>query len=362
LQINPGLDHNRMQAGEMLGRDEVGESFPLVSIITPAFNRAPFLIETIESVLAQAYPHIEYIVLDDGSTDNTRQVLSGYDGRIVWESHPNMGETRTVNKGIEMAHGEIVAIVNSDDPLLPGAVGKAVPFLQEHPEALVAYPDWNYIDANSKPTGRIQVPDYDYLYMVRRHHCSVGPGAFIRKEAFALAGLRDPEFRYVGDFEFWLRLGLHGPFARIPETLATFRLHSTSASLACQGRAMAVEHIRLVEKYYSMPGLPSEVLAIRREAFAWAYYIAGITAGRDRHTARRCYACAILYHPRSILPQWKQLLFGSAPAPLARCAGRAFQVFRAVRTLARRCARFLLGRLGRRGGASTAQRRPGACR
>jgi glycosyltransferase involved in cell wall biosynthesis len=320
-------------------------SCPLVSIITPAYNRAGYLAETIESVLNQDYPRIEYIVLDDGSTDNTREVLERYSGRITWQMHPNMGETRTVNKGIEMAHGEIVAIVNSDDPLLPGAVSRAVSFLQERPEALVVYPDWNYIDADSKPTGHIQVPDYDYLYMVRRHHCSVGPGAFIRRQAFQLAGLRDPKFRYVGDFEFWLRLGLHGPFARIPETLATFRLHPTSASLACQGQAMAAEHIRLVKTYYSTPNLPREVLAVRREAFAWAYYIAGITAGQDKHTARRCYARAVLYHPRSILPQWKHLLYGSAPAPLARWVGRAFRTIRAVRNLAGRCVRFLRGRL-----------------
>jgi glycosyltransferase involved in cell wall biosynthesis len=336
----------------MSAKEKERASCPLVSIITPAYNRADYLAETIESVLNQEYPRIEYIVLDDGSTDNTREVLSSYVGRIVWESHPNMGETRTVNKGIEMARGEIIAVVNSDDPLLPGAVGKAVAFLQEHPDALVAYPDWDYIDAASKTTGHIQVPDYDYLYMVRRHHCSVGPGAFIRRRAFQLAGPRDPEFLYVGDFEFWLRLGLFGPFARIPQTLATFRVHSTSASLAAQGRGMAREHIRLATKYYSTPGLPNEVLAIRREAFAWAYYIAGITAGRDRHTARRCYARAVLYHPRSILPQWKQLLYGAAPAPLARWAGRAFRAFRAGTNLARRCARLLLGRLGRRGSAS----------
>ena len=84
---------------------------PLVTVITPAYNRASYLVETIESVLGQDYPRLEYIVLDDGSTDNTREVLGKYEGRIIWETHPNMGETRTVNKGFGLARGEIVVVV-----------------------------------------------------------------------------------------------------------------------------------------------------------------------------------------------------------------------------------------------------------
>ena len=139
---------------------------PLVSVITPAYNRASYLDETIQSVLGQDYTNIEYIVLDDGSTDNTRDVLEKYDGRIVWETHPNMGETRTVNKGFGMAHGEIVVVVNSDDPLLPGAVKAAVDFMESRPDVLVAYPDWNFIGPKSEVTEHIRVREYDYSFMV----------------------------------------------------------------------------------------------------------------------------------------------------------------------------------------------------
>ncbi len=95
------------------------DSRPLVSVVTAAYNRASFLPETIESILSQSYPNIEYIVLDDGSADNTREVLARYDGRIRWESHPNMGESLTVNKGWNMARGDLVMTVNSDDPFCP---------------------------------------------------------------------------------------------------------------------------------------------------------------------------------------------------------------------------------------------------
>jgi len=125
-----------------------------------------------------------------------------------------MGETRTVNKGFGMAHGDIVAVVNSDDPLLPGAVSTAVAFMQSHPDVLVAYPDWDMIGPESELIRHIQVREYDYLYMLKRHDCTPGPGAFIRRKAFGVAGMRDPEFLYVRDFESWLRLGSLG------ETLA----------------------------------------------------------------------------------------------------------------------------------------------
>jgi glycosyltransferase involved in cell wall biosynthesis len=308
-------------------------ALPLVTIITPAYNRASYLDETIQSILKQDYPKIEYIVLDDGSKDNTKDVLEKYSGRLTWESHPNMGETRTVNKGFKMAHGEIIAVVNSDDPLLPGAVGAAVSFMQSNPEIIVAYPDWDFIDPNSKITGHLQVPDYDYLFMVRRHHCSPGPGAFIRRGAVELAKGRDPEFKYVADFEYWLRLGLYGKFARIPKTLATFRVHPDSASVAAKGKSMAEEHIRLVKKLFSRPDLPTEVIKTRGEAFCWAYLVAGVCFGTNRFMTLIYFIRALLYHPPSFYnnpAQWQYIIFYITPKPIYNLL---LKIWRTVRSL-----------------------------
>lgn len=298
------------------------DELPLVSIITPAYNRASYLDETIQSILGQDYPRIEYIVLDDGSTDNTREVLAKYSGRLVWETHPNMGETRTVNKGLSMAQGDIVAVVNSDDPLLPGAVSEAVTFMQSHPDVLVAYPDWEKIGPSSEVIEHVRLPEHDYLYMLRRQLCIVGPGAFIRRRAFELAGMRDPEYKYVADLEYWLRLGLYGKCARIPKTLATFRVHPDSASVSHKGVAMADEHVRLIEKFYSRPGLPLEVRKVRGEAFAWAHYEAAYACGSARIAASGHYLKAMLYHPPTFLRnlinlrKWKTPLSIILPAPL----------------------------------------------
>ncbi len=285
-----------------------GGSLPLVSIITPAYNRASYLDETICSVLSQDYANIEYIVLDDGSTDNTRDVLENYEGRIIWETHPNMGETRTVNKGLSMARGDIVAVVNSDDPLLPGAVKTAVDFMQARPEVLVAYPDWNFIGPKSEVIRHIKVPEHDYMAMLKRHHCSVGPGAFIRRNWLGRAGLRDPDFRYVGDFELWLRLGLYGQFARIPTTLATFRMHPDSATVSQRGIVMADEHIRLMDKLYARPALPEAVIKARSQAYGSAHLVAAYVCGDQRRAAVKHLLRAARYGPSGLLGRWELIV------------------------------------------------------
>jgi glycosyltransferase involved in cell wall biosynthesis len=275
--------------------------YPLVSIITPTYNRSLFLNETIQSVLLQDYPRIEYIVLDDGSTDNTIEVLKRYKERIKWERHPNMGETKTVNKGLSIAHGDIISIVNSDDPLLSRAISTSVTYMRRNSDIIVVYPDWNYIDENSRIISHKQAADYDYLFMIRHHHCLVGPGAFISRKAIEKAGQRDPEFKYVADYEYWLRLGLFGKFLHIPETLATFRVHRDSASISHKGIEMAEEHVRVLKKFYSRLDLNSDVNNVHNEALCWAYIYAAMNLGPKRSGFIKYLVYAIIHYPIAFL-------------------------------------------------------------
>lgn len=308
--------------------ESAAEPCPLVSVVTATYNRADLLPETIESVLAQDYPRIEYIVLDDGSTDDTRGVLARYGDRIRWESHPNMGESRTVNKGWSMARGEFILTVSSDDPLRPGLVARGVRFLQQRPEVLVAYPDWVVIDRQSRVLEERSLGEYDYLTMLRWHHCYPGPGSIMRRRCLELAGLRDPKWRYVADFEYWLRVGLHGPMARLPETLATWRLHAGATTEACRGRQMAEEHVRMIEEFFIRPDLPDDVRGVCREALGAANFVAGEQCGSaDVRAARQYYhRCLELSDSRSPLGPggrpfpWRRYRAMSLPAPLYRGA------------------------------------------
>ncbi|NDJ61395.1 MAG: glycosyltransferase [Chloroflexi bacterium] len=282
----------------------------LVTIITPTYNRAHYLPETIESVLSQNYLNIQYIVLDDGSTDDTPHILARYKDRLRWERHPNMGEARTVNKGLRLAEGAYVCVVNSDDPILPGLVKTAVAFMEAQPDVLVAYPDWQRIDAASKPTGEVFRREYTYAQMLREGVCLVGPGAFIRRAALTLEPWRDPQYRYVSDLDYWLRLGLHGRFARIPRVLATHREHNESATVAERGEAMAAEHVQMIERLYSRADLPAYVQMARAESLANMYYMAAAYCLPENYPAsRRYFQRSFELAPLHYLEHPKRLLY-----------------------------------------------------
>ncbi len=276
----------------------------LVTIITPAYNRGSFLEETIQSVISQDYPCIEYIVLDDGSTDNTGDILKKHNGRLSWECHPNMGETRTVNKGFSMAKGEIVCVVNSDDPLLPGAVSGCVKALEQHPDALAAYPDWLEIDSDSHPLDELRLPDYNIYNMLEDFNVGLGPGTFIRKRAFDLIGYRNLSLKYTGDLDFWFRLALRGPLIHVPQVLATHRTHGDSASVAAKGARMSGELVEMVTNLYSQPDLPNGLCKMRSSVLSQAHEVASHYCGSDVRAARRHKVRAFRLNPSRFILQW----------------------------------------------------------
>ena len=165
---------------------------------------------------------------------------------------------------------------------------------------MVGYPDWDYIDENSKFLGHIKVPAYNYQYMVGEHKCFVGPGTFFRHQALDLVEGRDPSFHYVGDFDFWLRLGLKVKFARIPKTLATFRVHKKSISISDQSGRMAAEDIRLIDKFYSLPNLPQKILTVKKQALSSAHFHAAQVSGSNKKLALHHFVRSFLLHPKSI--------------------------------------------------------------
>lgn len=273
------------------------KKYPLVTVITPTYNRASFLEESISSVLSQNYPNIEYIVLDGQSTDSTLEVVKKFKGKIIWDSHKNMGEVKAVNKGFSMAHGEIIGIVNSDDPLLPGAISEIVNFMINNPKIIGVYPDWIKIDKDGKEIEKVILPDYNYEYMLRKHNCTPGPGTFYRKIIVDKLKGRDDRFKYVSDFDFWLRAGLIGKFARIPKFLTTFRVHPGAATIKNKGFVMAMEHINLLNKIFSLSNLPPNIEKIKSEAYEKACEAARICRGDNLITKIIISLVCLYYSP-----------------------------------------------------------------
>ena len=238
------------------------DALPLVSIVTPAFNQAKYLAQTIESVLAQDYPHIEYIVLDDGSTDHTTEVLQAYAGRIQSGRHPNMGQARTLNKGWAMARGSLIGYLSSDDLLESQAVSRLVRALQRHPDVGVVYGDFALIDNGGRQIRTIRAEDYDENRLTVDLVCQPGPGSLFRRELFDRTGGWNESLRQVPDFEFWLRVCRLGRFMRVPEVLAQYRVHEGSASSAAISLERSVEIVNVVTDYWRKKGGEARMRAI----------------------------------------------------------------------------------------------------
>lgn len=256
---------------------------PLVSIVVPVYNQGQYLDEALESLFAQTYPHIEIIVLDDGSSDTTPDVLKKYTGRLYWESHQNIGQSRTLNKGWQMAKGEFLSYLSGDDALLPDAIATSVEYLAANPKAVLTYGDFNLIDPDSRFIRRVITPDFDFHRMITDVVCPPGPGPLFRRSAFERAGLWDSRYRQMPDYEYWLRLGLEGEFVRIPRVLANFRVHPSSQTFSQTSDERAEEPVRIIGGFFEHPRLPADLKRLRTKAMSRAYLVSAqlhIRSGR----------------------------------------------------------------------------------
>ena len=171
---------------------------PLVSIVTPSFNQGRFLEKTMRSVLEQDYPHIEYIVVDGASTDSSVSIIERYAKKLAyWVSEPDRGQTDALNKGFTQAHGDILAWVNSDDVLCPGAVTAAVAFLNQHPDIGMVYGDLDFIDENDRVIGRFNAAQTDLQRLRRGYVYIPQPAAYFRAEHRHKVGPLDPGFFFA---------------------------------------------------------------------------------------------------------------------------------------------------------------------
>jgi glycosyltransferase involved in cell wall biosynthesis len=208
---------------------------PLVSIVTPSFNQGAYLRRTIESVLAQTYPNIEYVVMDGGSTDDSVKILQSYGARFRWVSEKDGGQTDAINKGFADSRGEIRGYLNSDDTLLPDAVERVVAFFRDHPDVDMVYGDANYIDQDDRVTGRYNTADYSFDRILA-DCCVCQPAAFWRTAIARQVGEFDPSLHLAMDYDYWLRIDRGGGNIRhLPSVLANSRLYPETKTRSRRG-------------------------------------------------------------------------------------------------------------------------------
>jgi glycosyltransferase involved in cell wall biosynthesis len=212
------------------------QNLPKISIITPSYNQAAFIRSTIESVLSQDYPNLEYIVLDAASTDGTIDILKEYSDKLVWKSEKDRGQSDALNKGFRMATGDILAFINSDDTYEPGALKKVGEFYASHPEANWVTGKCYVIDTHGSEI-RKAVTTYKNFWLKVNSYSMLTvldyvsqPSTFWSREVINQVGLFDEGLHYSMDYDYSLRVGKKFKMYFISDYLANFRVHPASKS------------------------------------------------------------------------------------------------------------------------------------
>jgi GT2 family glycosyltransferase len=281
----------------------------LVSIITPSYNQAAYLEQTIRSVLQQDYPRIEYIVIDGGSTDGSVEIIKKHADRLAyWVSEKDSGQAEAINKGLARATGEILGWLNSDDYYLLNTISIAVQCFEQNPDVVMLYGDMLAVDENDRPTNvlkykQLTLEDLLCFQIIGQ------PSVFFRRAALEKAGLLEPSFHFMLDHHLWIRLAQQGRILHIPQVWSAARYHP-----AAKNRARAAEFgreaFRVLDWAKNQPGLAPTVADVKRRALASAhrYNARYLLDGGQALSALGAWFRAFFLHPPTALARWNILV------------------------------------------------------
>lgn len=234
--------------------------FPLISIVTVSFNQARYLEETIQSVLNQDYPNLEYIIIDGGSQDGSVEIIQKYASHLAyWVSEPDRGQTHALIKGFQFAHGDLLGWLCSDDLLEPSMISISAIFHQQNPRIALTYGDRIRIDAKGNIYSAQRFPSFRSWYLKWGFSIPQETTLFKRK-AFEIAGGLDETLHMAMDFDLWCRLVKLGGMLHIPAFLGRFRQHANNKSTCytqeykTNGFASGypAEYARVYQKYFGV--------------------------------------------------------------------------------------------------------------
>jgi glycosyltransferase involved in cell wall biosynthesis len=282
----------------------------LISIITPSYNQASFLEETIRSVLGQENVSIEYIIIDGGSTDGSVDIIEKYaEGLACWVSERDSGQAEAINKGLARSTGEFIAWLNSDDLYLPGAVAQATAVLEAHPEVGFVFGDAIIIDTQGRYLNKLTFGDWGLSeLMAFRIICQ--PAVFMRRSVLEQVGYLDTTYHYMLDHQLWLRMARVAPIRHISSTWAAARHHPGAKNVA-HPAGFSRETLSILEWMGDQPDLAPLVASNHRRVEAGAYRLNAryLLDGGLPGPALGAYGNALVRSPGFALQHWHRMVY-----------------------------------------------------
>ncbi len=283
---------------------------PLVTIVTPSYNQARFLEQTMRSVLEQDYLNIEYMVVDGGSTDGSVDIIKKYSNRLKWwVSEKDNGQAEAINKGFARANGEIIAWVNSDDYYMPGTVSSAVKALSDHPEAGFVYGKVQVVDKDEKILNKLSYGNWG-LKDLLSFHIIGQPAVFMRRDLLEKVGYLDQTYHCLLDHHLWIRLAEQSGMAYIPSLWASAHYHEDCKNLAIASE-FGKEAKRMVQWMQASPQFHDLFEQNRKLILAGAerfdaFYLLD---AKDYSASFRAYWKAFWLNPATVTPEWYRLIY-----------------------------------------------------
>lgn len=286
------------------------DTLPRVTVITPSFNQARYLGETIRSVLNQQYPHIEYFIIDGGSTDGSLDIIKGYETRLAWwVSEKDRGQADAINKGLRRASGELIAWLNSDDVYLEDAVTQAVQALNNNPDVGLIYSDVLSIDAHTRVFNAMRYGAWD-LEDLMSFRIIGQPGVFFRRNVLEQAGFLDPSYQYLMDHHLWLRIASVSDICHLDGFLAAARYHADAKNVA-QAAHFGREAMRIVQWMAGNPALEKKYQKNKHRILSGAHRFSArylMDAGQIPQAISQ-YIQAIRHDPLMPFPEYRRFLY-----------------------------------------------------
>lgn len=230
-------------------------NLPKISIVTPSFNQADFVVWTVRSVLEQRYPNLEYIFMDGGSTDNTLENIACYRRDFAhFESAPDGGQSAAIAKGFEISTGEIMGYLNSDDVLLPGTLNFVAEYFESNPKVDFIYGHRCIVNEFNDVIGHWILPRHS-SFLMKRWDLIPQESCFWRRSLFIKQGNVDPTFRFAMDYDLFVRFMKTGKFRRVNRFLAAFRIHQ-NAKTSTQMATIGMSEVSRVYLKYKISVVP----------------------------------------------------------------------------------------------------------